>query len=134
MYTTIKKFRNSGFSKRTNTFEKFRMMMTGNTLSFYQLPEDIRTSRFSKPPSCALFWGGANISSVKCYFFLPGYLTLCLSVSRSVSYILRLCKVYIPGTRGCVIYSPGTALTAAYKKPFLFRFSIAMQQKKIGFS
>ena len=117
-------------------FTKLREEKPSQTtiVSFYQLPEDIRTSRFSTPPSCALFWGGANISSVKCYFFLPGYLTLCLSVSRSVSYILRLCKVYIPGTRGCVIYSPGTAPTAAYKKPFLFRFSIAMQQKKIGFS
>ena len=40
---------------------------TGNT--FYQLSEDIRTSRFSTPPSCALFSGGANISSAKCYFF-----------------------------------------------------------------
>ena len=134
MYTTIKKFRNSGFSKRTNTLEKFRMMMTGNTLSFHQLPEDIRTSRFSKPPSCALFWGGEPTLAVSnVIFFLPRYLTLCLSVSRSVSYILRLCKVYIPGTRGCAIYSPGTTPTAAYKKPFLFRFSIAMQQKKNRF-
>ena len=31
-----------------------------------------------------------------------------------------------------MICSPGTAPTATYKKPFLFRFSIAMQQK-IGF-
>ena len=40
---------------------------TGNT--FYQLSEDIRTSRSSTPPSCALFSGGANISTAKCYFF-----------------------------------------------------------------
>ena len=100
---------------------------TGNT--FYQVSEGIRTSRFSTPPSCTLFLGGANISSARCYFFVPGYLTLCLSVSASVSYILRLCKGYLPGTRGYAIYSPGTAPTATYKKPFLFRFSIAMQQK-----
>ena len=104
---------------------------TGNT--FYQLSEDIQTSRFSTPPSCALFLGRANISSAKCYFFVPGYLTLCLSVSASVSYLLRLCKGYLPETRGYVIYSPGTTPRATYKKLFLFRFSIPMQQK-IAFS
>ena len=104
---------------------------TGNT--FCQLSEDIRPSRFSKPPSCALFWRGANISSRQMLFFVPGYLKLRLSVSESVSYILRLCKGYLPGTMGYVIYSPRTAPTATYKKPFLFRFSIAMQQK-IAFS
>ena len=104
-----------------------------NGITFYQLSEDIRTSRFSTPPSCALYLGGTNISSAKCYFFVPGYLTLCLSVSASVSYILRLCKGYLPGTRGYVIYTPGTAPRATYKKLFLFRFSIAMQQK-IAFS
>ena len=78
---------------------------TGNT--FTQLSEDNRTSpasRFSTPPFCALYLGGANISSAKCYFFVPGYLTLCLSVSASVSYILRLCK-------GCLTFSICKLLT-----------------------
>ena len=47
---------------------------TGN--NFYQLSEDIRTSRFSTPSSCTLFLGGASISSAKCYFFVPGYLNV----------------------------------------------------------
>ena len=55
------------------------------------------------------------MSSAKCYFFVHGYPTLCLSVSASVSYILRLCKGYLPRTREYVIYSPGTAARATYK-------------------
>ena len=54
-------------------------------------------------------------------------------VPPSVSYILRLCKSYLPRTRWYVIYSPGTAPRATYEKLFLFRFSMAMQQK-IAFS
>ena len=42
-------------------------------------------------------------------------------VPPSVSYILRLCKSYLPRTRGYVIYSPGTAPRATYEKLFLFR-------------
>ena len=86
-----------------------------------------------QPTFLRFIFGGAIISSAKCYLFVPGYLTLCLSVSANVSYILRLCKGYLPGTRGYVIYSPGTAPRATYKKLFLFRFSKAMQQK-IAFS
>ena len=40
---------------------------------------------------------------------------------------------YLPGTRAYVIHSPGIAPRATYKKPLLFRFSVAMQQK-IAFS
>ena len=71
---------------------------TGNT--FYQLFEDVRTSRFSTPPSCALYLGEPTLAVANVFFFVPAYLTLCLSVSASVSYILRLCKDYLPGTRG----------------------------------
>ena len=46
---------------------------TGNNL--HQLSEDIRISRFSTPPSCALFLGGVNISSAKCYFFLCAWVS-----------------------------------------------------------
>ena len=58
---------------------------TGNT--FYQLSEDIRTSLFSTSPSCALFFWGANISSAKCYFFVPGYITLCFPCLTSYAYV-----------------------------------------------
>ena len=70
---------------------------------------------------------GANISRATVIFFAPGYLRLCLRVSASVSYILRLRNGYLPGTMGYVIYSPGTALRATCIKLFLFRFSIAIQ-------
>ena len=63
------------------------------------------------------------------FFFVPGFLTLCLSVSASVSYIRRLCKGYLRGTKGYVIYSPGIAPRATFIKLFLFRFSKAMQEK-----
>ena len=61
--------------------------------------------------------------------FLCLSISLCLSVSASVSYILRLCKGYLPGTKGYVIYSSGTAPRATSIKLFLFRFSKAMQEK-----
>ena len=61
--------------------------------------------------------------------FLCLGISLCLSVSASVSYILRLCKGYLPGTKGYVIYSSGTAPRATSIKLFLFRFSKAMQEK-----
>ena len=45
-----------------------------------------------------------------------------------MSYILRLCKGYLPG-KGYVIYSPGTAPRTTYIKLFIFRYSIVMQEK-----
>ena len=78
-------------------------------------------------------FGGANFSSAKCYIFVPGYLTLCLSLSASVSYILHSCKGYLPGTKGYVIYSPGTALRAMYKKTVPFQI-FNSNATKIAFS
>ena len=128
MYGTIKKSRNSGFSKRTNTFEKFsrESPWTGNN----------SLSIIRRYPNISLF----NPTLIRfifeqhrhCYFFVPGYLTICLRVSASVSYILCLRKGYIPGTMGYVIYSLGTALRATCVRLFLFIFSIAMQ-KTIAF-
>ena len=45
-----------------------------------------------------------------------------------MSYILPLCKGYLPG-KGYVIYSPGTARRTTYIKLFVFRYSIVMQEK-----
>ena len=128
MYKTIKKSRNSGFSKRTNTFEKFRRKSgpwTGNnSLSIIRRYPNI--SLFN--PTLILFiLAGSQHQQRYCYFFAPGYLTLCLLVPASVSYILSLRKGYLPGTMGYMINSPTCV------RLFLFRFSIAMQ-KKIAFS
>ena len=74
---------------------------------------------------------GSQHQQRHCYFFAHGYLTLCLLVSASVSYILRLRKGYIPGTIGYVIYSPGTAPEATCGgRLFLFRFIKGSKQKQ----
>ena len=136
MYKTIKKFRNSGFFKRTNIFEKFRRKSEDwqYLLSIIRRYPDIFEPHLLALYLFYLFFfffgggGGTNISSAKCYFLCLA-ISLCLSVSASVCYILRLYKGYLPGTKGYVIYSSGTAPGATFIKQFLFRFSKAMQEK-----
>ena len=126
LHKTIKKFRNLDFLRQQilskNSEESPR---TGN--NFYQLSEDIRISRFSTSLSEALFFGGTNISSAKCYFFVPGYLTLIMPKRFRTCFLRpKLSKGYLPGTKGYVIYSPGTAPRDTYIKLFLFRCLIVM--------
>ena len=65
------------------------------SLNYPEITEHLQHLAFQHHLFALYIWGEPTLAVPNVIFFVPGYLTLCLSVSASVSYILRLCKGYL---------------------------------------